>query len=120
MPRAIDDSTEKTLYASNENNSHWICMEAIPKSKVFNSYDSLSTGGTDPKVADYRFVKCEAPSQENDYDCGIFSCLNIYYISKNKPINKDTFSQADIPYFRIMMPFGLLTQTELPTAASPG
>jgi Ulp1 family protease len=39
----------------------------------------------------------DTPRQRNGYDCGVFTCMFAYFLSKNQPL---TFSQEHIALYR--------------------
>jgi sentrin-specific protease 1 len=53
---------------------------------------------------EYRNIK-NIPKQENSWDCGVYLCKYMEYISRNEEIN---FSQEDMNYFRIQIAHELL------------
>lgn len=40
------------------------------------------------------------PTQENGYDCGVFACQSLEYVSRGAEFN---FSQKNMPYLRQRM-----------------
>jgi len=46
-----------------------------------------------------------SPTQENGYDCGVFTCINAEFVSRNEP---QTFTQSQMPYFRQRMVWEIL------------
>jgi Ulp1 family protease len=53
---------------------------------------------------DYKFAQ-DIPRQENTYDCGVFLCKYIEYLSRGEQI---TFTQQDMNYFRLLITTELL------------
>ncbi|XP_055300805.1 sentrin-specific protease 1-like isoform X2 [Sitodiplosis mosellana] len=53
------------------------------------------------------------PQQDNGYDCGVFSCMYAEFITRNQSLNRDSFSQNDMIYFRKKMTYELCMTQEL-------
>lgn len=56
--------------------------------------------------------KCEmdCPAQQNGFDCGVFTCINAEYISRDEDL---TFGQKDMLYFRDKIAYELLSESLL-------
>ncbi len=120
------------MFPININNSHWALITADIENKTINSYDSMysiSAGvenrmrlisylldeyldrnnfKTDNLDWIFNFVQCTR--QENTYDCGVFVCKFMDYLSRNKEI---TFTQKDMNYYRILIGCELIHETIL-------
>lgn len=114
---------EIIMFPINLNQTHWALITVVMHSKTINYYDSLYTISESSnnkmilisylldsyfeynkftenlkKKWIYNFVQCN--KQENGYDCGVFVCKFMDYISRGQQI---TFSQKDMKYFRILI-----------------
>ncbi len=107
-------------------NNHWYLAVIDFRTKSTRVYDSLNNGSThagtharlqgwladawdaqnpDTERYDLGEWRVEAPdanrpTQDNSYDCGVFTCLYAAYLTLNKPFN---FSQADMAGVRVWM-----------------
>ncbi|ODV88026.1 hypothetical protein CANARDRAFT_184298, partial [[Candida] arabinofermentans NRRL YB-2248] len=114
----------------NLNQSHWVLAVINNKDKCFQYYDSLYGSGEDVlyRLQDYaikettknydsttaaiyntydHFASMNSPKQENGYDCGVFTCTAVDYISRNKSL---LFSQADMGMLRRRMAYEICTK----------
>ena len=90
--------------------------------KEMRYYDSMNGGGEAYMAALLRWLKDEAkdkngieydtsdwscvsqkdiPQQNNGFDCGMFTILNCDFMSDDLPLTEDSFSQSDMPEFRL-------------------
>ncbi len=69
--------------------------------KIFSEYINLKEYEFDKWV----YINCDCPKQNNYYDCGVFMCMFIDYISKDR---KFDFTQDDIEFFRLLIGIGFL------------
>ncbi|QPG74589.1 hypothetical protein FOA43_001920 [Brettanomyces nanus] len=114
----------------NIHQSHWALGLINNKEKVFQYFDSLFGTGNDVlyKLEDYMteetrrvygdstsdidYSKYEynaatkCPTQENGFDCGVFTCTTADYISREVPL---LYSQADMPMLRRRMAYEIGT-----------
>jgi sentrin-specific protease 1 len=60
--------------------------------KQINDYD----------MTEWRCVSMtEIPQQKNGFDCGMFVIMNCDFMSDDLPLTEDSFSQVDMPSFRL-------------------
>lgn len=92
---AIIDMRDKTIKyfdsLGGENNAVLSALETFLAKESNNTLD-LSIWRKD-NVPDY-------PQQENEYDCGVFTCMAAEFLSRNQPI---VFKQENMQYFRKKM-----------------
>lgn len=97
---------------------HWCltCVNFIDKTVKF--YDSLGGNRLDCATLIFNYLKEEhenkkneqmdcrgwvvmiatdCPVQHNEYDCGVFTCINAEYLARDAPLD---FNQDDMPIFR--------------------
>jgi len=114
-------SKDVVLMAINHGNSHWTSAAINFKAKRVEAYDSMGyrrdevfstlrsylneehknkkkkpfdfTGWADYHSESY-------PTQENGFDCGVFTCQSLEYISRGADFN---FEQKNMPYLRQRM-----------------
>lgn len=55
------------------------------------------------------------PQQENGYDGGVFACVYAEFIARNEILDRDSFSQKDMRYYRIKMAYELCVKRQLLT-----
>lgn len=106
---------------------HW-CMAIIHlKNKTIKYYDSFGVPNDRVLSALYEYLKSESldkkkvkldmsgwkmenvrniPQQENDSDCGVFSCMYAEFVTRNRPI---VFTQQQMQYFRMKMVYEICT-----------
>lgn len=113
--------TEKVLIPINVHQTHWVLGVIDLKNKKILYMDSLATNktphGERALTLMYDFVKGETnkqgvpelaegfeqehllnvPQQQNGSDCGVFTLMNAFYISKNEPL---TYQPSDAKTFR--------------------
>ncbi|KAI5124452.1 hypothetical protein M0805_008336 [Coniferiporia weirii] len=115
-------SKDIILIAVNHNNAHWTSAAINFRQKRIESYDSMGyarqevfaalrsylddehrnkkkkpfdfSGWTNHEVENY-------PEQENGYDCGVFTCQTLEYLSRGE--DTFNFTQRDMTYFRQRM-----------------
>uniref|UniRef100_A0A1B6D8K8 Ubiquitin-like protease family profile domain-containing protein n=1 Tax=Clastoptera arizonana TaxID=38151 RepID=A0A1B6D8K8_9HEMI len=106
---------------------HWCLAVIFFKDKCIKYYDSM--GGNNNKclklllkyledesldkkklpydTSDWKLENVkDIPQQMNGSDCGMFSCMFAEFISRNCKI---TFTQKEMPYFRIKMAYEIIT-----------
>ncbi|CEL51718.1 hypothetical protein RSOLAG1IB_00253 [Rhizoctonia solani AG-1 IB] len=109
------------LVPVNLGNAHWTCAAINFQKKRIEYHDSmgrkrgkvykilrdyLSKEHKDKKKKDFDFTGWEdyfdddAPQQENAYDCGVFSCQFMEYLSRGAPFS---FNQENMGYLRQRM-----------------
>ncbi|KAH3665470.1 hypothetical protein OGAPHI_003654 [Ogataea philodendri] len=112
----------------NLNQSHWALGVINNKEKAFQYYDSLYGNGEDViynleqymvnetkklygdsmNGIDYSqydsFESMKTPKQENGFDCGVFVCTFVDYLSRERPL---MFSQSDMKSLRRRMAYEL-------------
>ncbi|KAG7886411.1 hypothetical protein KL938_000064 [Ogataea parapolymorpha] len=110
----------------NLNQSHWALGVINNKEKAFQYYDSLYGSGDDIlyNLEDYmvnetkklygdsmngidyslydHFDSMKTPKQENGFDCGVFMCTVVDYVSRERPL---LFSQSDMKNLRRRMAY---------------
>ena len=57
------------------------------------------------EIKKWDYIEYECPKQNNSYDCGVFVCKFIDYISRDQNLD---FTQDDISYFRILIGIELI------------
>ncbi|KAK0208494.1 hypothetical protein DFS33DRAFT_1303966 [Desarmillaria ectypa] len=114
---------DMVLIPVNHNNMHWTAAAINFRRKRIESYDSMNMNRQlvfkllrhyldaehrNKKKKPFDFtgwedytLKKDTPQQENGYDCGVFTCQFLQYLSKGE--ESFNFSQADIPYLRRRM-----------------
>ena len=106
----------------NINNTHWTLAVVHIDIKAIRYYDSMNGGGKAYMAALLRWLKDEAkdkngveydtsdwkcvpqrdiPQQKNGFDCGMFTILNCDFMCDDLPLTEDSFSQSDLPEFRL-------------------
>ena len=55
------------------------------------------------------------PKQENEYDDGVFACVYAEFIARNEILDRNSFSQNDMVYYRMKMVYELCVKRELLT-----
>jgi Ulp1 family protease len=66
----------------------------------------LNSEFSDDQNNDWEFkAAIDIPTQENSYDCGVFLCKYMDYISRGETIN---FTQQEMGYFRLLMTVEIL------------
>ncbi|GMG19275.1 unnamed protein product [Ambrosiozyma monospora] len=112
----------------NLHGSHWALGMVDNKHKVIAYYDSLhglgdnicsmlkyymveETKKTYGKLTvdydSYEMVfQAETPKQENGFDCGVFTCTAVKYLSSERPL---LYSQVDMPVLRRRMAYEIIT-----------
>jgi len=98
--------------------AHWclVCVNFIEKTVIY--YDSLRLNNSQCLNNIFDYLKQEyenkknekldcsgwkimnaedCPLQKNGYDCGVFTCINAEYLSRDAKLD---FVQADMPMFR--------------------
>lgn len=116
-------SKDIVLIPVNHANSHWTAAAINFRKKRIESYDSMNMNRSevckylreylnkeslDKKGKPFDFTgwvdyqALDAPQQYNGFDCGIFTCQFLEYLSRGKesPFN---FTQKDMPYIRKRM-----------------
>ncbi|VVC42487.1 Ulp1 protease family, C-terminal catalytic domain [Cinara cedri] len=106
--------------------NHWCLIYVDFAEKSIKYYDSL--GGTNSKCLNIIFgylkeeyenkknekFNCsgwnlvnigDCPIQKNSYDCGVFTCINAEYLSRDAKLD---FTQADMPKLRYRMCYEIL------------
>lgn len=106
--------------------NHWclVCVNFVDKTVTY--YDSLE--GTNPKCLDVIFdylkkeyenkkdikLDCsgwrlmnakDCPIQKNGFDCGVFTCINAEYLSRDAKLD---FTQEDMPKLRLRICYEIL------------
>lgn len=117
--------------------NHW-CMSIIDmRAKTIKYYDSM--GGSDDGVLStlLKYLKDEhhvkksselnggwgtenvsgltIPQQDNQHDCGVFACMYAEFITANQTLDRNSFSQNNMPYFRKKMAYELVVEQKLLT-----
>lgn len=111
-------------------NSHWSLAVVNNKHKKFQYFDSLPGSGQsilmdlqdymteeskrlypNDEPIDYENVyefvaKEKFPQQKNGFDCGVFACTGINFLSKEGDLK---FSQNDMPIIRRKMAYEIIT-----------
>lgn len=115
-------SKDIILMPVNHGNSHWTSAAINFRQKRFEAYDSMGsdcarvfealrsyvdaehknkknkpfdfTGWVDRRIDNY-------PEQENGYDCGVFTCQTLEFLSRGE--EEFAFTQKDMPYLRQRM-----------------
>ncbi|EIM92773.1 cysteine proteinase [Stereum hirsutum FP-91666 SS1] len=116
-------SKDIVLIPVNHANSHWTAAAINFRKKRIESYDSMNMNRSevfkylreylnkeslDKKNKPFDFTGWEdyqaldAPQQFNGFDCGIFTCQFLEYLSRGKEIPFN-FTQKDMPYIRKRM-----------------
>jgi Ulp1 family protease len=54
------------------------------------------------------FTPQNIPHQDNDYDCGVFTCLFADYISRDEPFD---FKNHHMTYFRERIAYEIITKS---------
>ncbi|KAG7728744.1 hypothetical protein KL933_001977 [Ogataea haglerorum] len=115
----------------NLNQSHWALGVINNKERAFQYYDSLYGNGDDIlyNLEDYmvnetkklygdsmngidyslydHFDSMKTPKQENGFDCGVFMCTVVDYVSRERPL---LFSQSDMKNLRRRMAYEICTK----------
>lgn len=115
---------EKLIIPINENQNHWtvLCLDLLNK-KIFyfdsfhsqidvsfffdfaNKYMADIKSG--PSMDGWEVATQIGPRQTNSYDCGVFSCINAEFFSRDiTPV----FTQSDTPLLRQRILYELLTE----------
>lgn len=85
--------------------------KALNVFKMYLESEHQSKKGFPFDAADWTFESVtNCPAQRNGYDCGVFTCVNAEYISRNASLS---YSQNDMLYFRDKIGYELLTQNFL-------
>ncbi|TFK57457.1 cysteine proteinase [Heliocybe sulcata] len=113
---------DAVILAVNHGNSHWTAAAINFRRKRIESYDSmgfvrdtvykvlrdyLDGEHRDKKKKPFDFTGWEnytleaTPQQENGYDCGVFTCQFMEYLSRGE--QEFNFTQEDMPYLRSRM-----------------
>ncbi|TIC17188.1 cysteine proteinase [Wallemia mellicola] len=111
------------IFPINRGQSHWVCGAINMRKKRFEMYDSMG-GGTKyvyQKMREYinrehetkkgkpfdfdgwiDFWSENTPTQDNGFDCGVFTCCFMDALSKGKDVDDDAFefSQKHMKYLR--------------------
>lgn len=119
----------------NRNNVHWCLAVINNKDCRFEFYDSMNGRGTVTlsNLRDYMYKQTlmtypdsnpdelgydsyemldtiPCPQQQNDFDCGVFTCKMVEVLSRDKPLS---FSQKDMRTIRERMVYEILHQSFL-------
>ncbi|XP_026469904.1 sentrin-specific protease 1-like [Ctenocephalides felis] len=110
----------------NQNDVHWCLFLINMKKKVIEFYDSLGHNDIDSSKKLLQYLSDELwdkkhqildvnkwklscmkgiPQQLNGTDCGVFTCTNAEYLTRNASLS---FTQQDMPYFRKKMCFEIV------------
>ena len=116
----------KKMFSPIHLGNHWclICVNFIEKTIKY--YDSLGNKNTDCLNIIFDYLKQEyknkknetfdssgwqiinsedCPKQKNGYDCGVFTCVNAEYLSRDAKLD---FVQDDMPKLRIRICYEIL------------
>mmetsp|Transcript_2270 Transcript_2270/g.6496 ORF Transcript_2270/g.6496 Transcript_2270/m.6496 type:complete len:543 (+) Transcript_2270:176-1804(+) len=119
---------DKVFFPINQGQMHWLCACAFIQEKRIEVYDSMGSSGTKylncifqylqddykdkkgkpmPDVDDWELVTCsdDTPQQRNGYDCGVFTCMFIDFLSKDCPL---VFSQEHVNQCRERIALSIL------------
>ncbi|KAL7564634.1 hypothetical protein ACA910_009323 [Epithemia clementina (nom. ined.)] len=125
---------DKVIFPINQGGMHWVCAVAFIQERRIQFYDSLGSSGMDylryilrylqdehldkkkrplPDVDDWKLVPCDVentPRQLNGYDCGVFTCMFIDFVSKDCPL---VFDQSHVTQCRERIALSILNGTAI-------
>jgi len=101
---------DKIFFPINQGGMHWVCAVAFMQEKRIQFYDSFGSDGMDyiecifqyiqdehqskkssplPGQGDWSLVPCDdkTPHQLNGFDCGVFTCMFIDFLSRDCPLD---------------------------------
>lgn len=118
---------------------HWSMsiIDMRMENKKIRYYDSMNASGDEVLIDLLNYLKDEhrvkkgseldndwekqnvsgltIPQQDNGHDCGVFACMYAEFITRscNEILDRSSFSQNDIPYFRKKMAYELCVKQQL-------
>jgi len=126
---------DKICFPINQGGMHWVCAVAYMQDKRIHFYDSLGSDGMDyleaimqyvkdehkdkkkaplPNDDEWELVPCDprtTPRQLNGFDCGVFTCMFIDFLSKDCPL--DFLGQEHITQCRERIALSILNGTAI-------
>ncbi len=104
------------------NGNHWALSLVDIEQRIIKYYDSMKESEMDINIIcsklenvfnnfirddrAWMLIDGRAPRQGNSYDCGVFVCRFMSYLSRGEVFD---FEQSDMEYFRKMISVELLT-----------
>ena len=124
---------EKMYFPVNIGRFHWTLIEVHVRQRTMQYYDSNGNSGNQYMVKLLKFLalvhfslyggtsmhdeqswklvnRKDAPIQKNGYDCGIFTCMAINFLSSGAPL---TYTQNDIHQSRNFLAYELITNNRM-------
>lgn len=102
----IDMPGKRILYYDSLHGSNELCLQLLLDWLKSEHSDKKLTPLPDAEDWQLLIPHSSTPTQQNGYDCGVFTCVTAEYRSRNAGL---FFSQADMPYFRQRLAYEIVT-----------